>query len=223
MRLPTPDEAKDDLESSWRRLERGNETYIYGDGHADAALESEAYLGRLLYLRILAINLELCDGDLEAISSQDLATSSSRYVMKQTTTLEVIEKIVRASINRHLAEGIKAADTRMEHGELMRARWKYIAMAELASIVVEFEQNPWFKKRWRKPVEGGLELKSTLFQRLSLVCDLLERSDEAAAFLEARSNNTVKKVRRPMRPDFNWRDLPGVIRGFAKEDGITIT
>ena len=58
-------------------------------------------------------------------------------------------------------------------------------MAELASIVVDFEQNPRFQQRWTKPVTGGCALSLSLLQGASRVCDMMGRPEEAAEFMAA--------------------------------------
>ena len=185
MRLPTPGEADTFLEEMWTRFERGHEAYyVVGDGHSGVALESDSVLGRLLFLLLLTKGLEICGGSLEEVPSLLKQMPELHHLMKQATTLTVIEKIVRATVKRHLTDGLSMANSYLAEGELMRARWKFLSTAELASIVVDFEQNPWFQQRWKQPVSGGLALSYSLLQGASGVCELLELPLESAALDE---------------------------------------
>ena len=197
MRLPTPEEAKESCELSWVRFERARETYIFGDGHADAALECDSVLGRLLFLRLLTIALERCGGSLDQVPSL-AADPETRNYLKQVTSLGVIEKILKASYKRHITEGLHAGNSYVERGELMRARWKYLATAELASILIDFELNPWFARRRKEPLMGVPPSAFTLLERAGQVCAQLgQRFQVDAAMFEAAILNDprYKRVR----------------------------
>jgi len=123
MRLPTPSEAENHWELSWQRFERLSETHC--GGYSDVALECNSVLGCILFLRLLTKNLELCDGALENVPSLLNGVPTLQHSMKQATSLTVIEKIVRATIKRHLTDGLATATSFVTQGDLVRARWKF--------------------------------------------------------------------------------------------------
>ena len=206
IRLPTATEAEESTLLGWLRSERGGETYIYADDNTDAALESDSTVGRLLYLRALLKILDLSGvrslDDLPSLTNDPLI----QHYLRQSTSLDVIEKIVRSTINRHTLDGAQTAERYVERGELMRARWKFLATVELALAAVEFEGNPWFRERWKKTVEGAYPRSFGALQRASQVCAELKRDYECEVFDEA--------IRKDPRYSVMWAAL--------KKDGIEI-
>ena len=188
MRLPTPGEAEESQTEWWMRHERGSETYIYGDGHADAALECDAVIGRLLFLRLLTKTLEICGGSLEAIPSLSRDPNTQNY-LRQATSPVIVEKIARATFKRHIYPGLDTGNTYMKRKENMRARWKFLASSELTAVIFDLEYRPWFKEQWDGRVYGSCEASFVLLQRMMENCGTLELLQEAKVYEEAISGN----------------------------------
>ena len=191
MRLPTQMETEEKRERLWSQFERTSEMFISRDCHGAAGLECDSVLARILFLRTLTKALELCAGSLDDLPS--LATDPElRHLLKQATSLTVIEKILRSTIKRHIISGWEAGASYTESGDLLRARWKCLATAELAFVVSAFESNPWFQQRWIKPVKGAIPYKYSLIQRASEVCHKLGHSYEDEARMLGKRGSQIQ-------------------------------
>ena len=188
MRIPTPCEAEESWEPWLLRLERTSETFNPARSHVDASFECESVLGRLLLLRLLVKTLELCSGSLDDLPRL-AAEPQMQDALKLVSSVTIVEKIARATIKRHLPGSLEAGSSYAKRGDLECARWKYLAAAELANVIIDFEQDPRFAKRWGKPVTGAAPLAYVLLQEASEVCGLLGQHSEAAMFREAKDKD----------------------------------
>lgn len=172
------------------RFERLQEMFsVTGALHSDAAFESTSVLGRLLFLRMISQCMKGCGGSLARVPSLMRENPDVEHLLKQTTSLVVIEKIVRSTINRPLTEGLEAGNSYLEQGKHIQALWKFMATAELALVVLDFEQNPWFQQRWKKPVSGGLALYFSLLLGASRAREKMGDADEADKLKEIVEND----------------------------------
>ena len=179
MRLPTTYEMKRHSDpNTFIFEERTSETYIAQGPTSDFAIGSDAYLGRLLFFRVLTKAVQLA-GTLQAVPSINSLSPELRSCTIQLTSPKVIDKIVRTTLRRHINRTLANVRTLASNSHQKYAYWKSTLIAELGLSVLVFTTKSGLKERWRVEMKlAATETRLALKQAAS-ICSQLGLSREA--------------------------------------------
>ena len=188
-RLPTLEEMKATPSNGWVYLERALDNF--SEYQPEAAVESDAVLGRILYLRIVFRQLYNNGRTIDDMySGRHLSPEQTHYV-RQAGAMGIIEKVMRSTSKRHVLDGIGAAQGAVSKNKLLCAKWKFISMTELCSAVLCLEMVFPRHTPWQKQLTQTVMNLVKCLVNIQSVCRQLKHDDHAMLFEAERPKNPL--------------------------------